>query len=109
MSLERNPFARIIPLTIKDYALRIANIFNDRSITSTISNIGRINMPPEFEPYIEQFSICVSSRRPQITMCSYGDRLVISFTSPFEESDIQRIFFQFLANNGINVEIVSNL
>ncbi len=109
MSLERNPFARIIPLPIKDFALKIANIFNDRSISSTISNIGRINMPPEFKPYIEQFSICVSSRRPQITMCSYGDRLVVSFTSPFEETDIQRTFFQFLANNGVNVEIVSTL
>lgn len=109
MSLERNPITRIIPLPLKDYALKIANFFNDKSITSTISNIGRINMPPEFAPYIEQFSICVSSRRPQITMCSYGDRLVISFTSPFEETDIQRTFFQFLANNGVNVEIVSNL
>ena len=66
-------------------------------------------MPPEFEPYIHQFSICVSAKRPQIVLCSYGDRLVIGFTSPFEETDIQRTFFQFLSNTGVDVEISSNL
>lgn len=109
MSLEKNPLARIIPLTIKDYTLKIANYFKSRSITSSISNIGRIMMPPEFEPYIHQFSICVSARRPQIVLCSYGDRLVVSFTSPFEETDIQRNFFQFLSAYGVEVEIASNL
>ena len=109
MSLEKNPFARIIPLPLKDYTLKIANIVKDEGLTSSISNIGRIMMPPEFEPYIHQFSICVSARRPQIVLCSYGDRLVISFTSPFHETDIQSVFFQFLSNTGIQIEISSNL
>lgn len=109
MSLEKNPLARVIPLSLKDYALKIANYFKGRSMTSSISNIGRIMMPPEFEPYIHQFSICVSAKRPQIVLCSYGDRLVIGFTSPFEETDIQRTFFQFLSNSGVDVEISSNL
>lgn len=109
MSLEKNPLARIIPLSLKDYTLKIANFFKGRSMTSSISNIGRIMMPPEFEPYIHQFSICVSAKRPQIVLCSYGDRLVIGFTSPFEETDIQRTFFQFLSNSGVDVEISSNL
>ena len=109
MSLEKNPIARIIPLTLKDYTLKIANIVADRGITSSISNIGRIVTPPEFAPYIHQFSICVSARRPQIVLCSYGDRLVISFTSPFQDTDVQRIFFQFLTHQGIGVEITTNL
>jgi len=109
MSLEKNPIARIIPLTLKDYTLKVANAIADRGVTSSISNIGRIVMPPEFAPYIHQFSICVSARRPQIVLCSYGDRLVISFTSPFQDTDIQRIFFQFLTNRGIDVEITTNL
>ena len=109
MSLEKNPIARLIPLTLKDYTLKIANIIADRSVTSSISNIGRIVMPPEFTPHIHQFSICVSARRPQIVLCSYGDRLVISFTSPFQDTDVQRIFFQFLTNRGIDVEITTNL
>jgi len=66
-------------------------------------------MPQEFDPYIRQFSVFTSARRPQITMCTYGDRLVISFASPFKETDIQRTFFQFLAKKGIEIEISSNM
>jgi hypothetical protein len=109
MALEKNPFARVIPLPLKDLTLKIANYFNDRSITSTISNIGQIKMPPEFSEYINQFSICVSARRPQITLCSYKDTLVISFTSPFEDTDIQRTFFKYLTNSDIEVTITSNI
>ncbi|WFA08997.1 hypothetical protein [Tissierella sp. Yu-01] len=108
MSLEKNPFARIIPLPIKDFALKIADHINDRRITTSISNIGQIKMPPEFSEYIKKFTLCVSARSPKITLCSYKDNLVISFTSPYEDTDIQRIFFQYLANNGIDVEITSN-
>lgn len=109
MSLEKNLFTRVIPLTIKDYVLRIADKLNDRKITSSISNIGKITMPKEFSAYIKQFSICVSARRPLITLCTYEDKLVISFTSPFEETDIQKTFFQFLSQKGIEIEITSNL
>src|SRR5690606_10478918 len=49
MSLERNPVARIIPLPIKDLALKIADNLNDRRVTTSISNIGLIKMPPEFD------------------------------------------------------------
>ena len=109
MALEKNPITRVIPLTLKDYSLYIGNTLNDRKVTSSLSNIGRIIMPTEFEAYIRQFSICVSARRPLITLCSYGDRMVISFTSPFEETDIQRTYFQFLSNKGIDIQISSNL
>lgn len=109
MSLEKNLFTRIIPLTLKDYVLRIADKLNDRKITSSISNIGKIIMPEDFGTYIKQFSICVSARRPLITLCTYGDRIVISFTSPFEETDIQKTFFQFLSQKGVEIQITSNL
>lgn len=109
MSLEKNPFARIIPLPLKDITLKIANFLGDRHITSSISNVGRIVMPKEFEPFINKFSVFVSARRPQIVISSYLDELVISFISPFHDTDIQRIFFQFLTENGVSVAISSNV
>ncbi len=108
ISIEKNPLTRIIPLPIKDLALKFANKLTDRGITSSFSNVGKIELPHEFEPYVSQFSICVSARRPQIVMCSYRDKLVICFTSPFKETDIQRNFFTFLTENGIEIEITSN-
>lgn len=109
MSIESNPLARIIPLGLKDLAMKVINYITDRGLTTSLSNTGRVTMPKEFNKYIDEFSLCVSARRPQITMCSYNDRLVISFTSPFEETDIQRHFFQFFAKKGIDIEITSNL
>lgn len=108
ISLERNAFIRLIPLPLKDLLLRVAAKIKDGGISSSISNLGKISMPAELEPFIRQFSICVSAPRPQITMCSYQDRAVISFTSPFRETDIQRAFFRFLAKQGIEIEISSN-
>lgn len=109
MKLENNLLARIVPLIIKDYFMKIADKLNDRSITSSISNVGRIKTANEFESYIKQFSVCVSARAPKITFCSYGDRLVITFTSPHLETDIQRVFFQFLSSRDVKVEITSNM
>jgi len=109
MALEKNLLTRVIPLSIKDYSLRVAQKIFDQGITAALSNTGTISMPPEFGSYIRQFGITTSARRPQVGICSYGDRLVVSFTSPFQETDIQRNFFQFLAQLGVEIEIASNL
>lgn len=109
MKLEQNPVARVAPLILKDFFMKIADRFNDRSISSSISNVGRIKVVEEFQDYVKQFSVSVSARNPKITFCSYKDRLVITFTSPYEETDIQRVFFQFLSSLGIKVEITSNM
>lgn len=109
MVIEKNPLARVIPLVLKDAALKIADYLNDMKVTSSISNIGQVKMHEKFNPYIEKFIVSVSARRPQITLCSYNDNLVISFMSPFEDTDIQSRFFQLLSKEGIQVSIVSNL
>ena len=108
MSLESNSLARVVPLPIKDISLKLADKINDRGITTSISNIGRINVPPEIKKYIKQFSVSVSAKMPKITLCSFEDRMVITFTSPFKETDIQRTFFQFLSDKGLEIEISSN-
>jgi len=109
VKFEKNPITRIIPLTIKDFFMNMANKLTDNNISSSISNIGRIKTAKEFESYIKQFSLCISARTPKITFCSYNDRLVITFTSPYIETDIQRVFFQFLSNRDIKIEITSNI
>jgi hypothetical protein len=94
---------------MKDFFIRTAVKTYDKYTTSNISNIGRIELPPEFCEFIRQFSVCTSVRKPQLTMCSYNDRLVISISSPFKEMEIQRTFFQMLSKAGIDIEITSNL
>ncbi|MBP1755759.1 MAG: hypothetical protein H6Q59_2157 [Firmicutes bacterium] len=107
-ALEHNAFMRVIPLVLKDYILRFANHLSAKGITATLSNIGKISMAKELVPYIELFDCFTSARRPQIAMCSFGDELVISFTSPYIGTDIQMNFFRMLTQEGIDVTIASN-
>ncbi len=108
-ALEHNVFTRAVPLALKDITLQLANRVNERGITAALSNVGKITIPAEFAPYIRQFDVFTSARRPQICMCSYGDNLVVSFTSPFTDTDIQKTFFQALTRKGIDVIIAANL
>lgn len=109
MAVERNPFARLIPLAMKNFFIRTAVKTYDQYTTSNISNIGKIEMPADFSDFIRLFCVCTSVRKPQLTLCSYNDRLVISISSPFKETEIQRTFFQMLSKAGIDIEITSNL
>ncbi|MDF2542832.1 MAG: hypothetical protein K0S47_2550 [Herbinix sp.] len=107
-ALEHNAFARVVPLSIKDFILRMASSISDRGITASVSNIGKITVPGELAPYIKLFDCFTSARRPQICMCSFGDQLVVSFTSPFVGTDIQKNFFRMLTEQNVQVTIVSN-
>jgi len=108
-SLEHNYVLRAVPLFIKDVALRIANSIADKSYTSTLSNVGVVNMPDEVKPFISSFDVFVSTNKLQACVCSYENRLRISFTSAFVSTEVQRRFFKTLTDLGIPVTIESNV
>lgn len=107
-ALEHNVFARLVPLVFKDIGMAAANRMARRAITASISNIGRVDMPAPLRDYIRQFDVFTSTDRLQMCMCSYQDRLVLSFTSAFVDTDIVRRFFRTLSGMGIDMEIVSS-
>lgn len=108
MALEKNPLARLIPLPLKNLTLKFFNTLRGRKVTSSLSNVGRINLRDEFKDQVLAFSTAVSSRRPQIIVTSFLDQLSISFTSPYSDTELQRIFFQFFTDRAIDVVISSN-
>jgi NRPS condensation-like uncharacterized protein len=108
LSLEHNAFMRVVPLAIKDRILRFASSLSDKGITAALSNVGKISISPELAPYIKLFNCFVSARRPQIAICSYQNNLLVSFTSPFVGTDIQKNFFRYLSSENIPITISSN-
>ncbi len=108
-SIENLLPARIVPVFIKDPSLKLANYIAEKSVTASFSNLGCIEMPEEFSPYIDKFGVISSTNRLQACMCSYKDKFVIGFTSPFLSTDVQCRFFRTLVNFGLEVEITSNL
>lgn len=107
--LENNHFIKAIPLQVKIPFLRMTGLRADGEDTVAFSNIGRVSMPEEAAKYIRLFSVFLSTKRPQMCLCSFGDTLAISVSSPFEDSGIQRRFFRQLVEMGISVQVVSNL
>ncbi|NLK28787.1 MAG: hypothetical protein GX306_10660 [Clostridiales bacterium] len=108
-ALEHNAFTRVVPLVIKDWVLKLANNINDKQITATLSNVGRITICKELAPYIQLFNCFNSARRPQISICSFGDKLVVSFASPFDGTDIQKNFYRMLSKEGVEITIATNM
>lgn len=99
---------RLIPIFIKDLVLRYAYKFTDNYQTMTLSNIGIIKMPEAYQKYIDYFDVFISTSTIQLCMCSYLNNLVLSFTSQFVNSEIEKNFFRYLANEGINIVINTN-
>lgn len=108
LELERNFFARLVPLALKNLFMSAAYYISARTRTATISNLGRVTMPEETKPYIRLFDVFTSTNKLQICMCSFEDNMKISFTSPFISTDIQRSFFRQLSSMGLSVEITAN-
>lgn len=109
VALEENFILRGIPLFIKNIVLWLANKWTDTTITAALSNLGRITMPKEFDDYINLFDVFVSTNKMQICMNSYNDNMVISFTSSFINTNIQKRFFDILTELGIKTTVASNI
>ena len=107
-ALEHNPFVKIAPLPMRNEVLRIARHIGIKSETSVISNVGKINMPEEFNGLIKCFSVFVSTQNIQLNICSYNDVLQMGFTSSYVSADVQRNFFRSLTEQGIEVTVRSN-
>lgn len=109
MKLERNPVVRVVPTSMKDIILRFFHYLSDLNSSGSISNMARVKMPDEMMPHINHFGVSTSARRPSICACSTGDRLFIAFSSPINNQEVTRRFFQFFTKRGIAVTISSNI
>ncbi len=109
VALEKNYVTRAIPLVLKKPTLQLAHHFTSNEVTTSFSNIGKVTMPKELEPYIDGFDVCVSTKKIQVCLCSYKDQLSISFTSPFVSTEVQKHFFRVLTSRGVGVTINTNV
>ncbi len=108
IALEHRGINKIVPLILKTPVMKFFSALAERDDSAALSNLGRVTMPAELVPHIRLFDLIISTKRPQICLCSFEDRMAITFSSPFRSSDIQRYFFRTLSGYGMEIEIVSN-
>lgn len=104
-ALEHNMAMKLVPLALKNPVLRVSNWLAEGEITAAFSNVGKITMPEELAGHIRSFSVFTSTNRLQACMCSYLDRATISFTSHFQDRDIQRAFVRRLTSMGVEAVV----
>lgn len=107
--LENVFIIRLVPVFIKDLVLKYFHNRSKKEQTTVLSNIGIVNMPKELQNYIKLFDVFASTDCIQLCMCSYLDKMVLSFTSHFVDPEIQKNFFTKLSNQNIEVVINSNV
>lgn len=111
VSAQENLAIRFVPLVMKNIVMKHIYVQADRGVTTTLSNLGRIILPSEMEDFIQDIRVMIpiTPHQPiRCGVCSFKDQFVISFTSSLEETDIQRHFFRFLREHGVEITISCN-
>ncbi len=111
VSNEKLLVARMVPLFLKNIAMRYVYNMSALANTATITNIGNLSVDEAYKPYVEMFHAFLAMSKGQHlkgTICSYGDTLVFSFSYDLKDASVQRGFFRKLASDGLAVEVESN-
>ena len=111
VSNEKNFILRAVPLFIKNIAIRYVYHNSARANTTTVTNIGNVQVKEEYQEYIKDFSAMLSMSEGQNikgTICSYRDTMVFTISSNLADASVQRGFFRRLAEDGISVRVETN-
>lgn len=101
IKFEKNPLIRVTPLFLKDAFLGIADWKSWRDVTTTVSNIGRIELDPLCKPYVCDINVLTSTRGLNFVLCTYGDDLSLGISSVYIRHDIIRRLCEILRDFGI--------
>ncbi len=106
---ELNPFVRIIPLFLKDIYLNgLQSRLGEKCYSGVLSNLGSVIIPEEAKPFIKSFDIIMVPNhmiKKNCAVLSYGNDLIINFSSVVECRELERLFFTKLVENGIPVSV----
>ncbi len=113
VQLSKNLLSTYTPLILKNVIMPIGfNFMGELKKTISISNIGRVDMPKDMKPYIEHMEVLVypTVQSPiNCGICSFEDKLAISFTRAITDVSIIKAFFTTLgAQMGVEVAVYSN-
>lgn len=111
VSSQKNRSLRLVPLPLKNLVMRQVYRTTTRATTTTITNVGSIEVDERYQPYIEMFHAFLAISKGQHvkgTICSYNGTLVFSFSYDLVDPSVQRGFFRKLAEDGLRIELESN-
>lgn len=111
VSNEKKMILRVVPLWIKNVAMKRIYGMSARANSSTVTNIGNIELKEAYQPYVNHFYVTLSMSKGQNIkggVCSYNGTLVFTISSVLEDVSIQKRLFTEFAKDGIEVVLESN-
>ena len=112
VKLQKNVFIKLIPLFLKNIILKTCfNYFGENYQTLALSNIGQVNVPPEFDKHVESYTVNLGRSKhneKSIGVVSYKDNLSMCISSKLYETETERDIFKMLTKLSIPVTVYSN-
>lgn len=109
---QRITALRLAPLAIKGLVMRFVYSYRGEKAGSiTVSNLGAHRLPKNMEKYVEIMDFIIGVQKSYSNNCSvvsYGGKTRISIIRNISETELERLFFSKLVEQGIPVEIESN-
>ena len=109
---EFSPFLRMMPLFLKNIALKIAFLaVGERKICLSLSNLGNVKLPPEMSQHIERMDFILAPQASAPHNCgvlSYNGTLYVNIIRNIREPELESHFYQVLHQQGLHVLVESN-
>lgn len=111
------PLSGLLPSFVKKPFINAGfRLFGERLFTSSMSNLGIVDVPNEMKEHIEYFDAVIGETFLNgiwATVVTFGDTLAVTFSSKSEQNDIADFFFKFISLNAAevfssNAEIIKN-
>jgi NRPS condensation-like uncharacterized protein len=104
---------RYSPVFMKNFYLKIGFLlYGPRLVTTSFSNFGVVTAPAGIREHIDHFELMIGSTKNCVLNCgtvSFGNVLNVTFASISEVTNVQRLFFIFLSEQGVPITIQSNI
>lgn len=110
---EKLIIMRIMPLFIKQLIFNCFNrVFGKSKKSATFSNLGVIKFPESMRDYIDNFAFQLQATKDapiNMTIGTLFDKMRISFTRIFRDTEIETYFIRYLTGLGFDIKVESNL
>jgi len=110
---QNNKVFRSTPLFLKKLILKIGYVLlGEKTMTTSLTNLGIIKIPKGMDGHLDHFDFVSGGTLVNYLNCAIAtcnNMINVIFSSRSEATDVQRTFFTFLAEQGINIEIQSNI
>jgi len=112
VSIINNIAVRLIPLALKDIILRYYYFHKGiQTVSGILSNLGRVQLPPEIEEHVDNWELLTSPNRilkTTLGVIGCKDRVIATFCNTTADTSIEREFFTILSKNKIRTKVYTN-